>query len=317
MIGVNVVRSFLALAGIAAVALPSPRRMTLSAEPLGAANHSGPTPVALVGDGRTGSANLMIALAKMTGSCAALGMEGCPGPACPDGNNWPELFGGKVEDALNIENPKALLANFLSRVPAMYPDSPLVGFHWKTMGRGYAQMRTAEYEAAWQYLASQKVKALHYTRNHLDEYLSAAKHKAHKVPPHCDPDDLECRNVTMQPFEVDVDNLVSYLPELALADQAVLEDLHAHQIDYLNVSYEELENNDNATSKVLHWQRVLDFLGVRMVVTEKGLGEAFSTFTVTHPEQQGGNVVNWKAVVDALQQSEEGRYSYLLRDLPL
>lgn len=307
-----------ALGGVASVSLPVHRRTTLSAEKAATA-HSGPTPVVLVGDGRTGSSITMIVLAALTGSCPAPGMVGYGHAGGDPDHCWPELFGQNESAALQIEDPRTFMADYLSRQAVVHADSPLVGFQWKTFKKKYMKTRTPGYMAAWRYLGEHHVRALRYTRNPLDQVVSSDKHlqsrQAHnELPPHCEPDDEECLKAMNVPVKVDVEHLMNFMSGYERIQRTIVEDLSAAKIQYINVTYEELVDNQNATSRLWHWRRVLEFLGVRIPITTQKLDDAFGISSKTHPTQQGANVANWQDVVDALHEREGGRYAYVLSE---
>lgn len=301
---------FIAVVGATAAALPVRLRTSLSVEP-NATTNTGPIPVVLIADGRSGSTITLAVLATLTGSCPAPGMTGAHWDL--EDRCWRELFGASTKEELAVENPKVLVSDYLSRATRLHANSTLVGFQWKTMKKGYLKTRTPEYKAAWQYLGENRVRALRYTRNPLDVYLSGAKHTVQtNLASHCAPDDQGCLTAMLAPFMVDVEALMEDLPNYDLAQRALLDDINASNVEYLNCSYEELISNGNASSKLWHWQRVLDFLGVRSTITMQELDEAFAIFTATHPDSQGANVLNWKDVLDALQKKEGGRYAHLI-----
>jgi len=273
---------------------------------------SGPLPVVLVADGRSGSKPTMTALAKLTGSCLPQETESKDGSGC-----WPELFGGRALVALQVAKmakPSQLVATYLKQATLVHHDSALVGFQWKTFKEKYHTTRTPEFKEAWDYLGDQHVRALYYTRNPLDEFLSTAKRAAHKeLASNCAPDDDECMRRLSEPFHVNASSLPDFLSDYFLAQRAILNDMHTSNVKYLKVSYEELVDNPDAESRLHHWKRVMKFLNLHTVVNKQKVHKALDP-SGTKPARRGAVVKNWAEVVHALKNRMGGQYAYLLTD---
>merc|ERR1719240_72603 len=118
------------------------------------------------------------------------------------------------------------MAHYLKEEKQKHHDKMLVGFQWKTFKEKYVETRTREFAKAWHYLGKHKVHAIYYTRNPLDEFLSAAKHSAHKnLPPHCVPDDDECLKKMAQPFRVNATAWPEFLREYFVEQKAIARDM--------------------------------------------------------------------------------------------
>lgn len=264
----------------------------------------------LVADGRSGSYITSAVLSTLTGSCPPKPPEMELDEALDKNVCWLELFGGHAGTALEIKDPLARMTSFLSQVAREHANSTLVGFQWKTFKNQYMKTRTREYKAAWEYLGKHNIRALHLTRNPLDEFLSECKHFEHRnLPPHCDPDDDACLKAMLAPYAVDVDALFKHLEGYDKAQRWVLDDLSTSKLNYMNVTYDSLIDNDNDATQLSAWQSVLDFLGVLTNVTKPQLDEAFMASATTHNDQ-GSNVENWGDIVDALHQRDDGHFAY-------
>ena len=130
-------------------------------------HHSvGPKPVVLVGDGRSGATITMVTLATLTESCPAPGMQGFtrahdkdedksqPLVSCPNcwhnklDSCWLQIFGENVDQAMEVTHPAVRMMNYFDRMKEKFPESPLVGFQFKTFGgRGYLQLQEKAKEA--------------------------------------------------------------------------------------------------------------------------------------------------------------------------
>jgi hypothetical protein len=293
-----------------------------------------PVEMALIADGRSGSTIAMFVLANLTNSCVIPRMEGVHAvDAC-----WHEIFGETPNEALNVPDPSALVDEYMDRMRRVHNGSTLIGFQFKTYKALYKRIRTPKYLAVWKHIADKGIRALYYTRNPVDEYISEAKHHSqYMLPSHCDPDDQSCISKMLEPVTVDVTRMLNFLPRYEQAHREVLEDMHASGIRYINTSYEMLIDNDNVLERLNEWKRVMRFLGVNIGshapyrrldarvggappppdetgLTLEALEGALGVSAKTHPDQMSGMVTNWAEVVDGLQSHEDGRYLPHLTD---
>jgi hypothetical protein len=252
---------------------------------------------------------------------------------------WHEIFGETPNEALNVPDPNALVDEYMDRMRRVHNESTLIGFQFKTYKALYKRIRVPKYATVWKHIADKGIKALYYTRNPVDEYISEAKHHSQfMLPSHCDPNDEACISKMLEPITVDVPRMLNFLPRYEQAHREVLEDMHAAGIQYINTSYETLIDNDDVLERLNEWKRVMRFLGVNIGahalpyrrldtraggasplpdetgLTVEALDSALGVSAKTHPDQLSGMVTNWADVVEGLQNHEGGLYLPHLTD---
>lgn len=248
-----------------------------------------PTPMILLSAARCGSGVLARGIAGLTNSSYNLGIE-------PFG-----LVASKQE-SIYKENPNLVpfIESFLC--PAQKKEKGGVfGFSWKN----FTSMDTEQIASFLRWVAKNKIKVVHLTRNELDRVISTVKLRnatAQQIP-------RTCKNATCaeQARAVKI-NLKAYglwskLRILRAQRVGVQNTLDKYGVTSHQVSYSQLLHS-NVSTKLASWHGLLNFLGSpRKSLFLATLARVMKTLPTT-PLHQKDSVNNYKQVAKALKESE-------------
>mmetsp|Transcript_20477 Transcript_20477/g.30827 ORF Transcript_20477/g.30827 Transcript_20477/m.30827 type:complete len:185 (-) Transcript_20477:124-678(-) len=163
-----------------------------------------------------------------------------------------------------------------------------------------------------------KAKVVYLTRNPLDRKISNMRHELGKqaqkdLPAHCEVDDVECKKRHSAAAGVGVTlptgkALTHWLNVTTWNDAKVGAILREAGVDYVQVSYEQLYNADNADE----WMKIFRFLRVGPM-EDLTVDDVRATFNLasTHSKGRNETVTNFIGVENTLKGTE---FEHLLYD---
>ena len=174
-----------------------------------------------------------------------------------------ELFGENMHEMAQVSDPTQLMSTFFDEQRRAQPTAHLVGFKWKSL-----YTNSAEYEAAWKWVAAEQMPVLFMTRNALAEVISAEKHSSSELSAHCGPENTTCLEEHLSHrVALNATTLVQRLDEREAHADEMSSRLARAGVRALRVTFEDLFAGEataatpDAPRALRAWNQALSFLG--------------------------------------------------------
>lgn len=267
---------------------------------------TGPTPVILMTQGRSGSHSTWQILGNLTG------YETRADEYTGSSSKESEIF---FEEEIGDNHPNWIVNTMCKKqIRALDDDrwrgaeSGIVGFNWKPYSADMVRTGVVKGLSVIADLAKSEnprehVKVVRSSRNALDLFLSRTKHKTSNIRAHCYTEEcVEKHEKAAQAIRVNCTDVVNSVLALVEQEKFVDDQLAKLEVPTVRVSYDTLYYPETPEAGSAEWNRILAFLGKRSNYSWEGIQSAMSMLPTTTSRSHRDRIENFDELEGELVQ---------------